>query len=450
MKKVRFLIITAMMLMIPALLAAKTYSLEECISTSIQESEKIKALDEGEKAAKSGKDSVIFSFLPTAKIEAGYQWLKFDPEPQPALFDIGALLGQDIPPIKMGIDIPDKSRTLSITAVQPVTPLWSVSYGYKAAETGHEIAKMQKELTTDQIRLEVITLYYNYQMLSESMTILTETKEQLKRYNAQAANFVNAGLSDKRAVLKIEIEQAKIDQQIQIIEGNMALIKKNLSIFMNTGNDGFELETVKTSQNQLSTSHEKLESLMLSNRIELKILEKSQSISQYQEMLAIQPFIPSFVLVAGYKKTWDSSQYQPENTFFFGGTISWDIGFDWGKTAFEVKKSHHEKVKTMLDNANTKKMLELQLLQLENDITTKSGAIEIAKKEVVSATENLRIEEDKYREKLTTETELLDASIALRSAKMKLLNSIWEHEVALNRLAITIGSGYSDITGGGN
>ena len=427
-------------------LSAKTYSLDECITISIQESEKIKALNEGEKAAKSGKDSVIFSFLPTAKIEAGYQWLKFDPEPEPV--DFSAFFGLPAGSASFG-EMPDKSRTLSITAVQPITPLWSVSFGYKALETGHDIAKMQKELTKDQIRLEVITLYYNYQMLSESMSILSETKEQLKRYNSQATNFVNAGLSDKRAVLKIEIEQAKIDQQIQIIEGNMSLIKKNLSIFMNTASNDLDIETVKTSEATLTVDHDELESLMLKNRIEFKMLAKSLAISKHQEMLAVQPFIPSFVLVAGYKKTWDSSQFQPENTFFFGGSISWDIGFDWGKSAFELKKAHHQKVRTSLDNVNTKKMLELQLLQLENDITTKSGAIEIAKKEVISATENLRIEEDKYREKLTTETDLLDASIALRSAKMKLLNSVWEHEVALNRLAITIGSKYSDISSGG-
>lgn len=446
MKKISFLMIASAVLIIPALLTAKTYSLEECIDISIQESEKIKALDEGEKAAKSGKDSVIFSFLPTAKIDAAYQWLKFDPEPEPTVLDLTPL---GLAPVEFGA-IPDKSRTVSLTAVQPVTPLWSVSFGYKIAETGHSIAKMQKELTKDQIRLEVITLYYNYQMLSESMTILSETKEQLKRYNAQATNFVNAGLSDKRAVLKIEIEQAKLDQQIQIIEGNVSLIKKNLSIFMNTSVSDLELENVKTSETTLSANHDELESLMLKNRIELKMLQKSISISEYQKMLAVQPFIPSFVLVAGYKKTWDSSQFQPENTFFFGGTISWDIGFDWGKSAFELKKANHEKVKTALDNANTKKLFDLQLIQLENDIAIKSGAIEIAKKEVVSATENLRIEEDKYREKLTTETELLDASISFRSAKMKLLNSIWEHEVALNRLAITIGSKYSDIAGGGN
>ncbi|HOG44510.1 MAG TPA: TolC family protein, partial [bacterium] len=84
-----------------------------------------------------------------------------------------------------------------------------------------------------------------------------------------------------------------------------------------------------------------------------------------------------------------------------------------------------------------------------NDVETKYQAIEVATREIASATENLRIEEDKYREKMTTETDLLDASISLRSAKLKLLTSMYEHLVALNRLAITVGVDYQTIVSGG-
>jgi len=61
-------------------LSAETLSLQECIDRSLQESEKIKALQESEEAAKSGKNGSIFSFLPSATLEAGIQWLKYDPE----------------------------------------------------------------------------------------------------------------------------------------------------------------------------------------------------------------------------------------------------------------------------------------------------------------------------------------------------------------------------------
>ena len=188
---------------------------------------------------------------------------------------------------------------------------------------------------------------------------------------------------------------------------------------------------------------------MIDNRLEYKLLEKSENVYEYSEMMAAQPLIPTLALVAGYKKNWDAGGSSPENTLFIGGTLSWSIGFDWGKTAFDIKQSKHKKVQTRLENAATKKQLSLQLTQLENDVEIKAMAIEISKREIESAEENLRIEEDKYKAKMTTETDLLNASISLRSAKLGLLTALYEHEVALHTLAITIGTEYGDITDGG-
>ena len=287
-------------------------------------------------------------------------------------------------------------------------------------------------------------------MLEESSELLAGTKEQLARYRTQAENFVSAGLTDKRAVLKIDIELAKIDQQIQIVGGNKNLIKKNLAIFMNRSADSFTLKKITVKTSSLSASSENLSSLMSENRLEFKMLEKATDISKRLEYISFQPLIPTLAIVGGYQRTWDAMEgFQPEGTLFVGGNLSWQIGFDWGKNIFDYKKARSERVKTELENIHAKKMMELQLVQLENDVSIKSSGIEIAKREVESATENLRIAEDKYREQLTTETELLDASIAYRSAQLKLLSSIYEHEVSLNRLALTIGTNYEEITEGG-
>lgn len=416
--------------------AAETFSLDECIERSIKESEKIKAMQESEAAAKSGKDGTVFSFLPTATLEAGVQWMKYKPE-QGAM-NVG---GMSIP-----VSFPDKSRTLGITVVQPITPLWSVSYGYKSLETAEDIAKIQRELSEDQLKLEVMNLFYNYQLLNESMEILNETKEQLQKYYEQAKNFYDAGVVDKRSVLKIEIEMTKLEQQIQTVTGNTNLIKRNIGILINAPADSFELEKKEVSEKNLSADNPQLEKIMLDNRLEYKLLEKSENVSEYSEMLAIQPLIPTLALVAGYQKNWDASASQPENTLFIGGQLSWSIGFDWGKTAFDIKQSKHKKVQTQLENAATRKQLSLQLTQLENDVEIKAIAIEISKREIESAEENLRIEEDKYKAKMTTETDLLAASVSLRSAKLGLLTALYEHEVALHTLAITIGTEYDSIT----
>ena len=418
--------------------AAETFSLEECIERSLKESEKIKAMQESEEAAKSGKDGTVFSFLPTATLDAGIQWMKYKPEQGEM-----NVAGMSIP-----VSFPEKSRTLGITVVQPITPLWSVSYGYKSLETAEDIAKLQRELSEDQLKLEVMNLFYNYQLLNESMEILNETKEQLQKYYEQAKNFYDAGVVDKRSVLKIEIEMTRLEQQIQTVIGNTNLIKKNIGILINAPADSFELKKKEVSENNLSADNSQLEKIMLDNRLEYKLLEKSENVYEYSEMMSAQPLIPTLALVAGYKKNWDAGGSSPENTLFIGGTLSWSIGFDWGKTAFDIKQSKHKKVQTRLENAATKKQLSLQLTQLENDVEIKAMAIEISKREIESAEENLRIEEDKYKAKMTTETDLLNASVSLRSAKLGLLTALYEHEVALHTLAITIGTEYGNITKG--
>ena len=418
--------------------AAETFSLEECIERSLKESEKIKAMQESEEAAKSGKNGTVFSFLPTATLDAGVQWMKYKPEQGEM-----NVAGMSIP-----VSFPDKSRTLGITVVQPITPLWSVSYGYKSLETAEDIAKLQRELSEDQLKLEVMNLFYNYQLLNESMEILNETKEQLQKYYEQAKNFYDAGVVDKRSVLKIEIEMTRLEQQIQTVVGNTNLIKKNIGILINVPADSFELKKKEVTENNLSADNTQLEKIMLDNRLEYKLLEKSESVYEYSEMMAAQPLIPTLALVAGSKKNWDASASSPENTLFIGGQLSWSIGFDWGKTAFDIKQSKHKKVQTRLENAATRKQLSLQLTQLENDVEIKAMAIEISKREIESAEENLRIEEDKYKAKMTTETDLLNASISLRSAKLGLLTALYEHEVALHTLAITIGTEYGKITEG--
>ncbi|MBO4441816.1 TolC family protein [bacterium] len=421
-------------------LSAETFTLQECIDRSLKESEKIKALQESEEAAKSGKNGSIFSFLPTATLDAGMQWLKYDPE---GVSGVDPTSGQTYT-----VPFPGKSRTLGITVVQPITPLWSVSYGYKSLETAYDIAKIQRELSSDQLKLEVMNLFYNYQLLNESMDILNETKEQLQKYYEQAKNFYDAGVVDKRSVLKIEIEMTRLEQQIQTVTGNTNLIKKNMALLINVPMDSFELEKTEVSEKNLSADNSQLEKIMLDNRLEYKLLEKSESVYEYSEKLAVQPLIPTLALVAGYKKNWDATSSQPEDTLFIGGTLSWTFGFDWGKTAFDIKQSKHKKVQTQLENAATKKQLSLQLMQLENDVEIKAMAIEISKREIESAAENLRIEEDKYKAKMTTETDLLNASVSLRSAKLGLLTALYEHEVALHTLAITIGTEYGNITEG--
>ncbi|MGI6395061.1 MAG: hypothetical protein ACOX2F_10120 [bacterium] len=63
MRITRLLVFAIVIAALPVSVFAKEYSLDECIDISIRESEKIKAMGEGEKAAESGKKFINFRFF---------------------------------------------------------------------------------------------------------------------------------------------------------------------------------------------------------------------------------------------------------------------------------------------------------------------------------------------------------------------------------------------------
>lgn len=426
---------------------SEKFSLEECIERSMKESHRIRASEAEVDSARNARNAAFVSFFPSAKIESAYQWLKYKPEPESMELDLSAL---GMSKIEFG-ELPDKNRNVNITGVMPVTPLWSIFNGYKTTSLVYDTQKIKRELTKRQIRIEVISLYYNYLLLEETVDMLSDTEKQLRRYRKQAEDFYDEGFTDKRAVLKIDIEITKVEQQIQTVLGNKNLLKKNLAVYMNMDSDSFTLEKADVTPVFLQTTYSELRDTMNKNRLELKMLENSFAISSRVEKTAFQPLIPTLAFVAGYSRTWDAMQgFQPEGTFFMGGNLSWEVGFDWMKNIFNYKKASAEKVKTRLENIHAEKMMSIELAQLENDVNTKAGAIDIARREVKSASENLRIAEDKYEEQIITETELLDASTAYNQAEIKLLSAVYEYEISVNTLVLTIGAEYSDITKGEN
>lgn len=255
--KIKNLILCSI-LILPLLAIAETLSLDDCIGRALKESEKIRAAELTVKKAEDDRDSTFWRYFPSATIEFKYLFLEYCPEaesldlafseayePRKEILDqiregiVSGLPGGTVPPgmedaleetvrqmaksslsaYDTTISLPDKSRTLEIKAVQPITPLWSVYKGHHAKHLTVEIEKLKAQLTKDSTTGKMTDFYYTYNMLSEIEKLLDETEAQLKRYREKAQTFVDAGLSDKRSVLKIEIEIAKVAREKQEITG---------------------------------------------------------------------------------------------------------------------------------------------------------------------------------------------------------------------------------------
>jgi outer membrane protein len=93
--------------------------------------------------------------------------------------------------------------------------------------------------------------------------------------------------------------------------------------------------------------------------------------------------------------------------------------------------------------AKTRKAVEdgirLQVKRSILDLKQAEDKIPAAKKAIEQAEENLRVSEERYREQVTTSTEVLDAQTLLSQARMNYYNALYDHNLARAGLLRAIG-----------
>lgn len=433
MKKILFTLLA----MLSLSLSAETLKLDECIDAAKMSSSAIKAQNKAVDSAELDRKVAFMSYFPTSSITIQEMYLHVAPAT-----DTSAMPAA----IKDMFTVPDKISQVSLAISQPVTPLWSVWKGVGASEIKREIEEMRLVLNNEQIAMAVTDYYYNYLMLGRIEALLLETAAQLTRYQKTAQDYINAGLTDSRGRLKIEIQQATIEKEIENVRGGQSVIKTAIALLINRDEESFELFVTEPQPELINKEIQELYTIQENRRTEIKMLGKVENVYDNLKDIAIQPFIPTIALTAGYNHNFEPTLTSPENSYTFGGVLSWNILLDWMTGYYKYEKAKSEKVKVTLQNTDTKKTLRLQIKKMYSDMKVIEKDMAIAKRSILSATENLRIEEDKYNQKLTTETDLLDASVALRKAKADLVTANYQYTAAIQKLARTIGCSAAELT----
>ena len=109
---------------------------------------------------------------------------------------------------------------------------------------------------------------------------------------------------------------------------------------------------------------------------------------------------------------------------------SWDF-WEWGKTKFRVdaSKAKEKQALESVKELNDKITLEvanayLKLQETENQIVVSQKVIE-------QAEENFRISEERYKERVATSTDVLEAQTLLTKAKSEYANALGDYNIKL-------------------
>lgn len=330
----------------------------------------------------------------------------------------------------------------SYNSLQIKQLLWAggkVKYGDELLELDKKAIYFDTQKNKNEVAFNLTTLWYNLFVVKQSKKILQANIELLSKQKKDAENFVKQGIILENDVLKIDLAITNLISNLSDISTTGNLLKYNLCVL--TGLDTKEeidipesLPNTAQEDNNLNQYLEKA----FQNRAELKGLSIRKEQANVGIKIAQSNFLPTIGASGMVNYDLPNQRVFP-NVASLTGT--WNVGFGltWNLTDLhankeKVKESNLSFLKMSRVIEQAKEGIQLEVNADYNNYLQAKQKIQLANKSVEQATENFRIEQNKFQNNTTTSTDFLNANTLLLQAKINLTTAIANSELAYKKL----------------
>ena len=415
--KLKIIILTAACLLSLSIRAQETYNLEQCKAMALKNNTKALNSRLSLEVAEQTKKNAFTNYFPSiSAIGMGFR----TNDPMMAMdMPLGAMLGNpDMPPIS--IDMLKKGMIGSVSATQPVFAGGQIINGNKLAKLGVEVAKLQKQMSDDEVLLTVEQYYWQIVSLEEKTKTIAEAETLLNRAHSDVKNALDAGLVNRNDLLKVELKQNELESGKLKLANGLKLSKMVLAQFIGIPM-GEDFDVDKSQVENVSLSIDSLVDYQsaLTQRAEYQLLDKSIEAGKLQVRMETGKHLPTIAIGAGwnYYNFDKGSPFAMDRNFgMLFATVAVPIS-DWWGGSHAIKK---QKIQVMIaenEKRNNAQLLLIQMQQLRNDVEEAAQQVQLADKSIVSALENVRLNTDYYEAGTGLLTDLLDAQNALQQTR---------------------------------
>jgi outer membrane protein len=363
-------------------------------------------------AAEEGKTQATAGWLPRLDADADYT----------AYSDPPAVLIQ-------GTQVQTMERSVlkaRVTAEQTIYDFGKTGSRVSQADARFDAVERGAEMTRERIAFEVISAFLSARRADQLRQVAEESLGAAREHRKVAGDLYDLGVVARNDVLAADLQVARDEGVLITAENRVELSRSRLALRMGLSGE----RTVVPAQGHIPVPPGSVPPLPESvnaaweKRPDIRargalIHEREAAVSA-----ARAEFAPTFFGQGGY--VYDSNAFNPNpNTFslLLGGRINLFAGFS----------DEAAKREALLGVERRKE--ELALLRDEVALSVKRahlGVIEAEKKKAIAevavgqAEENLRIQNNRYREGLAISTEVLDAQTLLTQAKVALSNATFD------------------------
>lgn len=410
---------------------APPLGLNQAIQKALAYSPNLQATVEDLDAARAARSESQTSFLPALRTNYTYTGLQHYNHSRSALgySQVGSL----------------NTYQWTTSASQPLFTGFNLLSTYRLADLGVDVAQAQVRITMLDLVLQVKESYFAYLRAQKAETVADQAVAQLTSHLKDAKDFYEVGLIPVNDVLKSDVELANAQQQEVSAQNATAVARSQLNTLLGLPVDSpLDVEDI-LKHHPVDIDYDQARHQARLERPELKavnlrLLQADQSIVQAQSR-----YYPQVSLVGAYIFTSDrpelgQNDYYDPTQMQLVTTLDWTF-WEWGRTYQQVSQRRAQKRHLENTRRDLQDQVDLQVKQSYLSLHDVEKNISTAEASIRSATENYRITEERFREQLSTNTDVLDAQTLLTQARENYYTALADYNVAEARLRRAMGAG---------
>ncbi|MCF8031586.1 MAG: TolC family protein [Desulfarculaceae bacterium] len=410
-------------------------SLSQALSMALDYSPNIKqTLAELDRAASQQKEAFTY-FLPS--FSTSYGWQKTQDPPQ---FRTGAA--------KVVVN-EDDIYQWSTGFKQPLFTGMRISSQYELAKLGVNLAEVNLFLAYLDVALKVKEQYFLYLRYIKGVKVSQEAVSQLEAQLKVSRDFYEVGIIPVNDVLKTEVRLSDAKQRLVSSKNDRALSRARLNRLL-----GLAVERKLRVKDILKSypvevDFQKFRLVARAERPELKAVDLQLKQADQSITKAKSGYYPEVNLRASYDftsndATLGDSEYNDATNWTITTQLDWAF-WEWGRTAHQTSQQRADKRRLEAVKQQVEDEVDLQVKEATLFLREAQRNIVTSTTGVKQAEENYRVTFERYREQLTTNTELLDAQLLLAQARNNYYNALATFNIAEARLQRAMGRGLARV-----
>lgn len=344
--------------------------------------------------------------------------------------ELGAALAASLPaealaglssPISMSMM---KNGTIAgISAVQPVFAGGQIVNGNKLAKVGEEAATLQLQLSENEVEKTTVQYFWQLVSLQEKMNTLAAVERLLADIHKDVDVAVRAGVAMRNDLLQVKLRQNDTESQKLKLSNSISIVKQLLAQYC-----GLESADFTIGQSDLSVKPNTEPGTMNFQETRLpeyQLLQKQVEAADLQRKVAVGQHLPSVAVGAGY-----NYHNLMENDRAFAmvfATVSVPIS-DWWGGSQAIKRKKIEYQQAIDEQRDKSELLHIRAQNAWNNLTEARQQIDIAKRSIEQAEENLRLNRDYYKAGVSKMSDLLEAQLLYQQALDRHIDALADYQ----------------------